>query len=399
MKLTEKEFEKIGNPSCDLTEEDEQLKKDLYEAYMNVNDLLRKYCDLKEEDYPIITSWIVGTYFHEKFESYPYLFLNAMKGSGKTRTLKLITDLSHEGEILIQPTEAVLFRTNSTLGIDEAEGIARKGMENLRELINGCYKKGSKVKRMKQKKTETGTEQVVEEFNIYRPLALANINGMENVLGDRCINIILERSDNKRIVKLAENWKEEEIFKKTKELLEKCRVCSVDVAAELYTEWNNYVTHTYTLYTIYNNYTNYTNYTKLFKDLNLMDLTGREVELCLPLLFITWIISEKVYKPLHSALNGYMGERKKEQFDESMDIMLIDMVSQELENIWLTSKDILNKYLEFTQLDDKDNELNSLWMGIALKRLNLIKEKKRGSGGMRYILNLKKAQEKIKMFK
>jgi len=399
MELTEKEFEKIGNPSCDLTNEDEQLKKDLYEAYMNINDLLRKYCDLKEEDYPIITSWIVGTYFHEKFESYPYLFLNAMKGSGKTRTLKLITDLSHEGEILIQPTEAVLFRTNSTLGIDEAEGIARKGMENLRELINGCYKKGSKVKRMKQKKTETGTEQVVEEFNIYRPLALANINGMENVLGDRCINIILERSDNKRIVKLAENWKEEEIFKKTKELLEKCRVCSVDVAAELYTEWNNYVTHTYTLYTIYNNYTNYTNYTKLFKDLNLMDLTGREVELCLPLLFITWIISEKVYKPLHSALNGYMGERKKEQFDESMDIMLIDMVSQELENIWLTSKDILNKYLEFTQLDDKDNELNSLWMGIALKRLNLIKEKKRGSGGMRYILNLKKAQEKIKMFK
>jgi len=69
-----------------------------------------------------------------------------MKGSGKTRTLKLITDLSKDGEILLRPTEAVLFRTRSTLGIDEAEGLTRKGMEEIRELLNGCYKKDLKLK-------------------------------------------------------------------------------------------------------------------------------------------------------------------------------------------------------------------------------------------------------------
>jgi len=399
MKLTEKEFNKIENPSYDLTGEDEQIKKDLYDAYANIQDLLKKYCDLKEDDYPIITAWIVGTYFHKEFESYPYLFLNAMKGSGKTRTLKLITDLAYEGEILIQPTEAVLFRTNSTLGIDEAEGIARKGTENLRELINGCYKRGSKVKRMKQMKTEKGTEQVVEEFDIYRPLALANINGMENVLGDRCINIVLERSNNKQIIKLAEIWKEEKIFKKTKEILEKCRVCNVVVAEKLYVEWNNYVMNTYINYNIYKLHTNNTHNTQLFKDLNLMDLTGREVELCLPLLYIAWGISKETYDHLHFSLKSYMKERKTEQFNESMDIMMIDMISQELNNFWQTPKEILRKYIEFTQLDEKDAELNLKWIGIALKRLNLIKEKKRGSGGMRYILNVEKAQEKIRMFK
>jgi len=69
---------------------------------------------------------------------------------------------------------------------------------------------------MKQKKTLEGVEQVIEEFDIYRPLILANINGMEDVLGDRCISIILERSTNPGIVKLAEIWEDEKCSKTKK---------------------------------------------------------------------------------------------------------------------------------------------------------------------------------------
>jgi len=82
-----------------------------------------------------------------------------------------------------------------------------------------------------------------------------------------------------------------------------------------------------------------------------------------------------------------------------MDIMLIDMVSQELEERWLFIKDIVNKYLEFTQKENKDDEINSKWMGRALKRLKLIKEKKRLAGGVQIKLDIPKAQEKIKQFK
>ena len=94
-----------------------------------------------------------------------------------------------------------------------------------------------------------------------------------------------------------------------------------------------------------------------------------------------------------------MIERKQEQFNDSMDIMLIDMVSQELEERWLFIKDIVNKYLEFTQKENKDDEINSKWMGRALKRLKLIKEKKRLAGGVQIKLDIPKAQEKIKQFK
>jgi len=394
--ISEEEFNKLKNINYDSEEEKDKNKEILTESYMNIIDLLKKYCDLSEEDYPIVATWIIGTYFHQEFHSYPYLFLNAMKGSGKTRTLKLITDLSCEGEILLQPTEAVLFRTTGTLGIDEAEGIARKGMENLRELLNGCYKKGSRVKRMKQRRTTEGVEQVVEEFDIYRPLALANINGMEDVLGDRCINIILERSNKSGIIKLAEIWKSEKIFKKTKELLNQCSLCSVVVPEKLYAEWNNYI---YTNYILHTNYTNNTYYTQLFKSLNSMDLTGREVELCLPLLFISYNISENVYNKLHNSIENYMKNRKQEQFDESRDIILIDMVSQELEEQWITAKEMVNKFLEFTQDENRDGEINSKWIGRALARLKLIKEKVRQSGGVKYKLNIKKAQEKIRDYK
>lgn len=395
--LDEETFRKLGKPSYDLEREKETNQNYLYESYMNIVDLLRKYCDLNEEDYPIVATWIIGTYFHKDFHSYPYLFLNAMKGSGKTRTLKLITDLSNDGEILLQPTEAVLFRTTGTLGIDEAEGIARKGMENLRELLNGCYKRGTKVKRMKQKKNSEGsTEQVVEEFSIYRPLALANINGMEDVLGDRCINIVLERSSKCGIVKLSEIWNSEEIFKKTKELLNQCSLCNVVVAEKVYKDWNDYI---YTHYILHTNYTNNTKYTSLFDSLDKMDLNGREVELCMPLLLLAWHISDVVYVALHDSIKNYMRDRKQDQFNESKDIMLIDMVSQEPEEGFQQVNSLVNKFLQFTQDSNEDKEINPKWMGRALKRLNLIFEKKRLAGGVYVKLNYEKAKEKINQYK
>ena len=395
MKLTEKEFEKIENPSCDLTNED--YKEKLLTSYKNILDLLRKYCDLKEEDYSLVATWIIGTYFHDKFKSYPYLFLNAMKGSGKTRTLKLITSLSKDGEVILNPTEAVIFRTKSTLGIDEAEGFSRKGKENLIELLNGCYKSGSKVKRMKQKKTEQGTEQVVEEFDIYRPLVLANINGMDEVLGDRCITIILERSKNKGIVKLVESWEDEFLFVETLELLKSCTSCSVHALQLVYSEWNNYIVDKYINTIQHTTYTTYTNYTYLFNTLDSLDLTGREIELTLPLIVLSWEISQETFKELFESIKSYGKNRKEEQFNESLDISIIDFVSQEISNDWKSLKEITLNFREFIQSEDP--EVNPKWMGIALKRLNLKKETRRKSRGVYIILDTEKAQDKIKMFK
>ena len=94
-----------------------------------------------------------------------------------------------------------------------------------------------------------------------------------------------------------------------------------------------------------------------------------------------------------------MSDRKKEQFNESRDIMLIDYISQETEKGFQQIKEIVRKFLIFTQEDNEEKEISPKWMGRALKRLKLIKDKKRLAGGNHVILDIEKAQEKIKQYK
>jgi len=387
-------------------EEEEKNKQLLIDAYHNIVDLLKEYCDLKEEYYNLVALWVIGTYFHDRFPAFPYLFFNAMRGSGKSRLMNLVTSLSREGEMLNSMTEAVLFRTSGTLGVDEFEGVERKGGEHLRELLNSCYKKGTKVKRMRKKKTLDGEQQVVEEFEVYRPICLANIYGMENVLEDRCLTLILEKSEKKHITNLIEIWHIDTKFIQTKKILsdlstknpKQCSLCSVVMFQNIYKQWNNYTKQGITNYTNYINYNNkqhYTNYISLFDGLKNTELSGREMELCMPLFLISSFISDETFEITKESLKEIFSEKREENFSENWDIMLFDFVSQKLDDgSFRKVNKITEEFRDFIQV--KDEDLNTKWMGRALKRLSLIIQKRRKAGGVEVILNIKKAQEKIK---
>lgn len=401
--MNDEEFNRLNNPSLDLNEEKEKLREDLRTAYFNIVDVLKEYLDLKEEQYNIIALWIIGTYFHDQFPSYPFLFFNAVKGSGKTRTLNLIISLAKDGDIMLRPTEAVLFRTRGTLGIDELEGIGvtKEGMESIRELLNASYKKGSKVIRMKQKRTMDGLEHVPEEFPVYRPIVMANIWGMDIVLGDRCIQLILEKSSKKNIVNLVEIFREESIVIETKKILNQCSLCRCSFSGNVYKEWNEYVKNNYINYTNNINNINNINYTQTFKSINLMGLSGRDIELSLPLCLIASEISDEnqdILKITTLTLKSIFEEKKSEEILENRDVSLIDFLSQELdENRFKTIKKVTDEFRDF--LVTPEDWINSKWMGRALKRMNLIKAKRRTGQGVEVILDLKKAQEKIKIYK
>ncbi len=192
---------------------EEEMKKIIVKNYPIIVKLLKKYMIMKEDDYLFVTLWIIGTYFHKDFSAYPYLFFNAMKGSGKSRVLSLITHLCG-GKKLNSLTEATLFRTKGMIAIDEFEAIGRKGSENLRELLNSAYKKGDTVIRMKKINSKEGETQEPEEFEVYRPIAMANIYGMNDVLGDRCIELILEKSEEKKVVTLLEDFDENPVIQR-----------------------------------------------------------------------------------------------------------------------------------------------------------------------------------------
>ncbi len=218
-----------------ISDELDKTKLEVGKCYEKIIDILKFYCDMPEDYYTIISLWIIGTYIYEEFDTYPYLYFNAMRGSGKTRSLRLIASLSKDGDLLASITDAVLFRTTGTLCIDEFENVMRKEKTSLRELLNTAYKKGTKIKRMRKISTKEGEKQVVEEFKPYRPIVMANISGLEEVLQDRCISLILEKSQNLKIIKLLEDFDTNQDIKAIKETLLRiqCSLCNVVVVGNM----------------------------------------------------------------------------------------------------------------------------------------------------------------------
>jgi hypothetical protein len=406
-------FEKSGRTEVNIigneihlgkTEEEllDKTRIELGEAFEKIINILKYYVDLKEENYSLIALWIIGANMINAFNTYPYLYLNAPKGSGKTRLMNLITKLSN-GKIVNSLTEAVLFRTSGCLGIDEFEAITKKGIEGLKELLNSAYKKGTKVMRMKKVKRLTGEEQVVEEFEVYRPIVIANISGMDEVLGDRCFHIILDKSNNPIFTKKVE------IFNFEEEMAKVCSLCSVVIQKNIYkgieTTWNDYLTTKYTNYT-----TTLTTLTTLTTQANLSseqlsffnkiddsNINGRSLELSFPLLFLANFLNVTLFEKVLQHLKNLDEEKKQEDITESYDVSLLDFVASQVnDNRWFLVSELARQFKIF--LNTSDEEINPKWMGKALIRSNLELDKKRKHNGIMVKLNINKAEEKIKTF-
>lgn len=396
------------------------------DTYELIKQILGHYMVMPDKYLTIASVWAMGTYFHDSFQTYPYLFVNAMRGSGKSRLLKLLSHLTKHGCLTNNLTESVLFRSaqaKTCIILDEFENVGTKEKSTLRELLNSAYKKGASVKRMRKKQTKEGEEQVMETFNLYTPVAIANIWGMEEVLADRCITLILEKTFDPNKTKLIEDFDDNLLFKEIKRTLERSSVvlCSVVTPKNSIRGWNNYIKTAYkqksiytTTYTKYNTY----NYRRLhkedeeelllsateietFKKIDDTEIDGRNLELFLPLFFIAKTIGADVFDELIGIAKDSVREKRTDEFMESADVSFIDFISKK--HISLEYRRVIDLTREFREFVQDDQEevrwLNSRWVGRALKRLKLCLDKRRVSQGMEVILDVPKAKERIKMFK
>ena len=409
--------ETISKIQNELNEEKEkEVKNALAGIYYGIIQILKKYVDIPENYYKIIALWIIGTYVHDTFETFPLLFINACKGSGKSRLLKLIIALSRNGKIVLDLKEAPLFRTatGSTLGIDEFENVGSKDNATIRTLINAAYKKGARVERMKKVSQNGQEKQVVECFDLYCSVVMANIWGMDEVVSDRCLQVILDKSANPLIVKLIEDFTANPEILDIKRTLEQiqCSLCSVVTSCNIIKGWNNYITTCYkTTLTTYNTYTTTTTLTtpvtpieeQIFNKINETKIDGRNLELFFPLFIISNIINEEVFEEIIQLSSSIIQERKNEEYTESKDVSLMDFVSGKLESQteWKSVNDLAKEFRNFVCVEEEDSYrwLNSRWMGRALKRNKLILQKRRMGKGVEVLLDVYKAKDKLRMFK
>ena len=171
--------------------------------FYKIIEVLKRHIEFHDQRYyPLTTYWIIGTYFHKQFSAYPYLFLNAVKNSGKTKLMMLLSLLCYNGKLSTNMSNASLFRytqnNGSTILLDEADQISKERLLDLENLLNAGYKRGgASVDRTEP--CQDGKYRTVE-YDVYSPKAISNIKGLNNnVLESRTISIIMKRGFNKKI--------------------------------------------------------------------------------------------------------------------------------------------------------------------------------------------------------
>ena len=164
-----------------------------------VNDIIntfKEWCYFPNEyTYTIISLHVIGSYFFELFPAYPYLNLNGPQGSGKTTAGRVAAALAFNGKLLIDPSQASLFRMiereKPYLVIDEKENIgSRKSAEanpGLMALLKSGYQKGAKIPRQNTTHIEK-----TEFYGVYSPKLICNVHGLEDILQDRSISLITQ---------------------------------------------------------------------------------------------------------------------------------------------------------------------------------------------------------------
>jgi len=380
----------------------EEINKILREKFELIKEILKDYVELREDYYDLIPIWILGTWFHKYFNTYPYLYFNAMKGSGKSRTLNLIKNFIPNGKQVNNMSESVLFRTasESSFCIDEFENNSAKEKTTLRLLLNSAYKKGSVVERMEKIKTVEGEKYEPKSYEIYCPIVIANIFGLENTLQDRCITLILEKSFNKKVVNLIENF--EHNSQKMGEMGSILRVNGRDGSVErlktIPYEWNNYVKNTnLSPLSHISHHTHNSQHSHMFEKIYKSNLTGRDFELFMPLFIIAdWVGNLETIIKIAEKITS---ERKTKDVEDNYDVQIIDFISQYQNYEWVSVGDLVEQFRKYLGIKEHDQKwINSKWMGVALNRMLLFKEKKK-SGVMKVRLDISKAKEKIRMFK
>jgi len=128
--------------------------------------------------YDVLTAWVLATYLPEKWDFIAYVAVIGDTGTGKSRMINCLAALCYKALLVVDPTEATLFRTVSewhpTMIIDESETVTRNQRQTVQNLLNAGQKQGSSVQRMQERRVAGGTVRYAPQcFDVFGFKALA----------------------------------------------------------------------------------------------------------------------------------------------------------------------------------------------------------------------------------
>jgi hypothetical protein len=189
---------------------------DIGRLYQRIRDYIRRFIFFPDDRYlAFLSLWVMGTYVFKVFSHFPYVWLNAEKGSGKTLLMIILSKIVFNGDLTLSPTESVIFRdianNLTTMFIDEVEQLRKqdKAIHSiLISILNAGFQRDGSVKR-----TESDGDGGfwVKSYNVYSPKMFAGIAEIDDVLQDRTFRIqLFKKKDNEKV----------ERYKETNEIME-----------------------------------------------------------------------------------------------------------------------------------------------------------------------------------
>jgi len=131
-----------------------QYEISITRLYQKIFDYIKRFIHFPDEAYlHYLTLWVMGTYVFMIFRYYPYVWLNAEKGSGKTLLMEILSSVAFNGDLITNPTESVIFRDISnnliTMFVDEVEQLRKRDKDvygSLISVFNAGFNKSGVVK-------------------------------------------------------------------------------------------------------------------------------------------------------------------------------------------------------------------------------------------------------------
>jgi hypothetical protein len=369
--------------------------------------LLKKYIEFDDQRYyALVAFWIVGSYFHKMFGVYPYLFINAVKRSGKTKLLTILSLLAYNSVFSPNMSTSSLFRLTQSAGattlLDETEDLndpERKA--EFKSLLFSGYKRGAYIYR-----TEKGPNDsyIPTPYDAYSPKAIANINGLEDVLEDRCISLTMKRGRDREIIN-RDVPLEDPIWNEMRNALTKLYLQEYNAVNNAYIDMQDDIKNAVSVLSavsvvlkrvqeknnIYNSRTwecwkplfSLGKYVYIFSGKPHIDNTNNTNN--------TNNTELTPYEQLLDLSVDLISEKETENITETGEsLLLIGMLKTVSKDAYYNPMVLINASAEFT--DALPQWFNAKWVGKALKRLGF-KDKRRCGNGVQYRLIPKNVED------
>jgi hypothetical protein len=183
----------------------------------------------------LLALWTLGTYVYPIFSAYPYLRISSPEpGCGKSLLGGIISNLSFNGEMLVSPTEANIFRLAETeRGVqvwDEVENesnIERNRLQAMKSVLLNGYRAGAVVPR--QERT-AGGQFSTTRFHVFVPRVLIGLSSLDHVLQQRVIELNLHR---RTLSDTVERYRPEERESEENELRQSCALFALSYCQKI----------------------------------------------------------------------------------------------------------------------------------------------------------------------